>query len=53
MNVLYRRVSHGKMVFFCTIEDCLRSENKDGLSDEQVENLLLNEDCTDMLTISK
>ncbi|KAJ6638238.1 SH3 domain-binding protein 5-like, partial [Pseudolycoriella hygida] len=30
-----------------------RSENKDGLSDEQVENLLLNEDCTDMLTISK
>ncbi|KAG4078194.1 hypothetical protein HA402_002246 [Bradysia odoriphaga] len=30
-----------------------RSENKDGLSDEQVENLLLNEDCTDMLTILK
>lgn len=42
--------------FFHYYFDCffflLRSDNKDGLSDEQVENLLLNEgeeDCTDML----
>lgn len=35
------------MVFF--LDTYFRPDNKEGLSDEQVENLLLNEDCTDML----
>lgn len=38
-----------KISFFIICNLCCRSDNKEGLSDEQVENLLLNEDCTDML----